>query len=243
MVTTAREWWIWSRLDHIGAWIPEHSDAAIAILAASLLISAALARQFKRGSVARRRTWTLHRGATLQNKHDLRDPLAQIDAVSRCAFERAPLLNREEARLLPLLEATVRDAGDGHRLMAQTSLGELIRPSGTQGTAADRRRGFAAINSKRLDFAIIDRFGYLVLAIEYQGSGHYQTESFMRDAVKREALRKAGVAMFEIPTRFDPDTIRASVTEALAPWTTNRGEPAPVLPRTAAAPGSRRHRP
>lgn len=146
-------------------------------------------------------------------------------------FEPVPLLNREEARLLPLLETTVREAGDGHRLMVQTSLGELIRPSQTQGTTEDRRRGFASINSKRLDFAIINRFGYLVLAIEYQGSGHFQTQSFMRDAVKREALRKTGIAMLEIPTRFTPDAVRASVLDIVG--TAALGEPGPQVSRRA----------
>lgn len=231
MVISADEWWSPSRLGLIGVWIDQNSDVVLCILAASFLIAAALSRTLRPGSRARRRTWTLLRTATLQDKHDSRDPLAQIDAVSRCAFESVPLLNREEARLLPLLETTVREAGDGHRLMVQTSLGELIRPSQTQGTTEDRRRGFASINSKRLDFAIINRFGYLVLAIEYQGSGHFQTQSFMRDAVKREALRKAGIAMLEIPTRFTPDAVRASVLDIVG--TAALGEPGPQVSRRA----------
>jgi hypothetical protein len=46
---------------------------------------------------------------------NMSDPLAQIEAVSKCSFERVRLLNKEEARLLPVLERIVRDVGRGHR--------------------------------------------------------------------------------------------------------------------------------
>ena len=35
-------------------------------------------------------------------------------------------------------------------------------------------------------------------AIEYQGHGHYQGTAAARDAVKKEALRKAGVRYIEV---------------------------------------------
>jgi hypothetical protein len=96
--------------------------------------------------------------------------------------------------------------------MSQVSLAEVIRPRDSRGTADERRRGHASINSKRLDFAVIDRRGLLVAAIEYQGSGHYQDRSFMRDAVKREALRKAGVPMVEVAADYQA----VAVTDRLA---------------------------
>ena len=123
----------------------------------------------------------------------MQDPKQQMEAVACAEFEITPLLNREEARLLPLLESCVRQVKSGHRVMAQTSLGEIIRPKHSGLTQDQQRAAYVSINSKRLDFAIFDRFGRLTIAIEYQGSGHYQAKSFMRDAVKREVLRKAGV--------------------------------------------------
>ena len=79
----------------------------------------------------------------------------------------------------------------------------------------DRDPAFRSINSKRLDFAIFDRSGRLVLAIEYQGSGHYHQKSFMRDAVKKEALRKAGVPLIEVPVHYNPNELTQSVLRAL----------------------------
>jgi hypothetical protein len=143
---------------------------------------------------------------------DLRD---QLDTVAEAEYERVRLLNREEAQLLYLLEDVVRALPGGFRLMAQTSLGEIVRPSRAIRSEDLRDRAFRAVNSKRLDFAIFDRGGYLVLAVEYQGSGHYQHRAFMRDAVKREVVRKAGAAWLEVVAEFDRLKVAAQVREIL----------------------------
>ena len=140
-----------------------------------------------------------------------------MEFVANAAFEKQRLLNKEEARLLPLIERTVSKLGQGHRVMAQTSLGELIRPKKGSADGETLKNAYSSINSKRLDFAIIDRAGYLVCAIEYQGSGHYHTGAFMRDAVKREALRKSGVNFLEIGTGYTPEKVEEGVLRALRP--------------------------
>jgi len=45
---------------------------------------------------------------------------------------------------------------------------------------------------------VIDASGKPKLAIEYHGSGHYQGNAEDRDAVKRLALKKAGIPLLEI---------------------------------------------
>ncbi|MCX7890285.1 MAG: DUF2726 domain-containing protein [Rhodobacteraceae bacterium] len=143
------------------------------------------------------------------------DPANQLHAVAAVGFQTVRILNREEAALLPVLEQAVRRVGRGHRVMAQTALGEVIRPVGDPGFQANQA-AYASINSKRLDFAIIDRFGFLKLAVEYQGGGHHMSpRSFMRDAVKREALRKAGVAWIEVLPSTPHSKIAAEVVEIL----------------------------
>jgi len=134
----------------------------------------------------------------------------QVRAVARSGFERRPLLNREEARVLPFLERAAREAGLGHRVMAQTSLGEVIRPVGGADPEA-----FAAINAKRLDFAIFDRQGLIACAVEYHGTGHFQGAARARDRVKREALRRAGVPLVEVYPDFEPAGLVREVREAL----------------------------
>lgn len=145
----------------------------------------------------------------------LRDPGQQMHAISQVDFETVPLLNRSEARLLPALEAAVRKRGDGHRLMAQTSLGEILRPKAAGLSDQQRDDAYFSINAKRLDFAVFNRFGYLVVAIEYQGHGHYHATSFMRDAVKREALRKAGVPFLELGAGITPEDAAAQLAACL----------------------------
>jgi len=147
---------------------------------------------------------------------DMSDTRNQLDAIGRVSFEPVRLLNREEYRLLPIFESVVSRLDSGHRVMAQTSLGEVIRPAPKSGYGRELRDAHASINSKRLDFAVFDRRGIIVCAIEYQGTGHHQNNAFMRDAVKREALRRAGVPFMEIPYNFDPAEVEAQFTRILS---------------------------
>lgn len=89
-------------------------------------------------------------------------PKLQLEAVRRVEFERCPLLNRSESAVLVVLEEVLRNLG-GHRLMAQTSLGEVIRPVPRSGTKIALEEARASINSKRLDFAVFEASGALVL--------------------------------------------------------------------------------
>jgi hypothetical protein len=161
----------------------------------------------------------------------MHDPANQMKAIAQVGFKTVPLLNRSEYKLLPLLESIARDLRSGHWVMAQTSLGEILKIS----TAPDdnlKSAAFASINAKRLDFAIFDRAGHIALAIEYQGQGHYQPSAFMRDAVKREALRKAGVPFLEVAAMFRPADVRAEVEKIL------NGDPAARPQPSAAATSS-----
>lgn len=150
-----------------------------------------------------------------QDRGARRDPAQQMHAIAGVGFATVPLLNRSEARLLPALERAVRDCDQGYRLMAQTSLGEIIRPvgEGISPEALDAAR--FSVNAKRLDFAVFNRWGHLVASIEYQGHGHYRAESFMRDAVKREALLKAGVPFLELPADITPAEAATRLSDVL----------------------------
>ncbi len=99
--------------------------------------------------------------------------------------------------------------------MAQTSLGELLRPHLKSGNKQDRDAAYASINSKRLDLAIIDRFGLLTVAVEVQGSGHYHKNTFIRDAVKREALRRAGIRLIEVTDDWTPEMLEQQIMPQL----------------------------
>ncbi|WP_158217891.1 DUF2726 domain-containing protein [Marinibacterium profundimaris] len=136
----------------------------------------------------------------------------QIAYVAAADFDRQRLLNHSEYRLLLQLESILPRVAPDHRLMAQVSLPEVIRPRGDASTR-EWKRAFHAINAKRLDFAVFDRGGYLACAIEFQGSGHYldAEKTFVRDAVKREALRRAGIPLIEIDPSFKAEDVEATL--------------------------------
>ena len=145
----------------------------------------------------------------------LGDPTAQMEFISKVDFKPRPLLNRSEYKILRILEEVSQDIRGGHRVMAQTSLGEVLAPQMASGSKAARDLAFRSINSKRLDFLVIDGYGMPVLAVEYQGHGHYNDRTFMHDAVKREAVRKAGIRFLEIPAEYDAKDLENEIRKAL----------------------------
>ena len=118
------------------------------------------------------------------------DAAEQLRCVMAAKFEKQPLLNKSEARVLVAAEKAAREVGEGWRVMAQVSLGEVLK--------SPEEAAYRAINSKRVDFLIIARNGEPLAAIEYQGGGHHQGTAAARDAVKKEALRRAGIEYIEV---------------------------------------------
>ncbi len=118
------------------------------------------------------------------------DAAEQLRCVMAATFAKRPLLNRSETRVLAAAERAVHEIDAGWRVMAQVSLGEIL--------ASPDEAAYRAINSKRVDMLIITGAGEPLAAIEYQGKGHHQGSAAARDAVKKEALRRAGIDYIEI---------------------------------------------
>ena len=116
-------------------------------------------------------------------------------------------MSTEEYYVFRATEEEARLVGGGLRVFAQTSLGEVI--------GSEDRRAHSAINSKRVDILVISAQGLPLVAIEYQGGGHYQTSAAARDAVKKEALRKAGVEYVEVAEKHSNEERRAIIRNAL----------------------------
>ena len=86
---------------------------------------------------------------------DLKDPKVQMEYIARVEFEPKRLLNKSEYGVLVILEAVTREINAGLRVMAQTSMGEVIRPKRGSASEDDCNLAFRSINSKRLDFVVI----------------------------------------------------------------------------------------
>lgn len=115
----------------------------------------------------------------------------QLATVCAASFTSRPLLNKSEAKVFEALDKAVIARNPTWQVMAQVSLGEFL--------ASPDKDAFLAVNSKRVDFALMDANCRVVHALEYQGSGHHTgTTAAARDAVKKEALRKAGIGYHEV---------------------------------------------
>lgn len=96
----------------------------------------------------------------------------------------------------------------------QVSLGQIIRTTAPMPWQADQ--AYRAINSKRCDLLIADRYGNPVAVLEYQGSGHnIGGTAERRDRVKRIALEKAGVRFVEIKDGTSQAEIQQTIRELL----------------------------
>lgn len=163
---------------------------------------AARARRAKRGGRAKVLPFRRRRPpSALPATSDPTDAVEQLRVVMGADFERRRLMSKSEAHVFYTAESAIRAQKLPWRVMAQVNLGEILW--------SPDARAFSAINSKRVDVLLIANTGEPIAAIEYQGSGHYQGSAPARDAVKKEALRRAGVRYFEMtPTHGAEDLAR-----------------------------------
>ncbi|MGB3712538.1 MAG: DUF2726 domain-containing protein [Erythrobacter sp.] len=127
-------------------------------------------------------------GKGLKRYNDAAD---QLRTVMNADFKSRPLLNQPEAKVFKALDEAVVERNPQWQVMAQVSLGEFL--------SSKSRKAFFSVNSKRVDFALMDENCEVIHALEYQGTGHHLSDNTAaRDAVKKEALRKAGIGYHEI---------------------------------------------
>lgn len=131
------------------------------------------------------------------------DPCDQLRIVMGASFEKRRILSKPEARILYAAEKAIASANLKWRVMAQVSLGEVL--------SSPDARAYSTINSKRVDLLIISSSGVPLAAIEYQGSGHYRGTAPARDAVKREALRRAGVGYIALTSEHNGDDLMREI--------------------------------
>jgi hypothetical protein len=124
---------------------------------------------------------------TTSNKVDAAD---QLKIVVNASFTSRPILNKGEARVFDELNRALRACNSTWQVMAQVSLGEILRSKDST--------AFSCVNAKRVDLLLVDETFLPRHAIEYQGKGHHQAAAAARDAVKKEALRRAGIGYHEV---------------------------------------------
>jgi len=149
-----------------------------------------------------------------------RDAADQLRIVMSADFTRQPLLNKSEARVFRELDRIVIACNPGWQVMAQVSLGEVLRCKDAD--------AYACINSKRVDLLLIDEDCQPRHAIEYQGGAHHQGSAAARDAVKKEALRRAGIGYHEVVSgHTTPSELRRLVEKLAGPMAERARNPGP----------------
>ncbi|MET4691109.1 DUF2726 domain-containing protein [Sinorhizobium fredii] len=118
------------------------------------------------------------------------DAADQLRIVMGSNFTIQPLLNKSEARVFKELDRSVVGCNPAWQVMAQVSLGEILRSRNVD--------AYRCINAKRVDLLLVDGNCQPRHAIEYQGGAHHQAAAAARDAVKKEALRRAGIGYYEV---------------------------------------------
>jgi hypothetical protein len=131
--------------------------------------------------------WPTSRDQFSTNQPDAAD---QLRIVMGAHFTIQPLLNKSESRVFKELDRIVIGCNPSWQVMAQVSLGEILRSKDAD--------AYRCINSKRVDLLLMDGDCQPRHAIEYQGGAHHQGTAAARDAVKKEALRRAGIGYHEV---------------------------------------------
>jgi hypothetical protein len=93
------------------------------------------------------------------------DAADQLRIVMHADFKPQSLLNKSEARLFKAVDKQVLEARPGWQVMAQVSLGEILK--------CEDKAAYACINSKRVDLLIVDDECRPFHVFEYQGGGHF----------------------------------------------------------------------
>jgi hypothetical protein len=121
----------------------------------------------------------------------------QLNEVLKYKFERQRLFNYTEEKIFNLLIEIIDNHAKGiYRINGQTSLGEILK--------CNDRVAYNAINSKRVDFLIIDTEHMPIAAIEANGTGHYQNNALERDEIKRAAIESAGIKYIALRKNENP---------------------------------------
>ena len=137
------------------------------------------------------------------------DSADQLRLVMEADFKARSLLNKSEARVFTELNRIVIARNPAWKVMAQVAVGEFV---GSSDLAA-----YACINSKRVDLLLVDQDCRARHALEYQGTGHHQGTAAARDAVKKEALRKAGIGYHEVVAGHTTPSELRRLVEKLVP--------------------------
>lgn len=161
----------------------------------------------------------------------------QLEDVNAISFSARPAMTPDEARMRVLVQAVLNDFGAGYMIMARTALGALIAP-GSEAVGPERAHAIAAIADKYLDFAIFDRAGRCILALDVTNGEPAIGNKALERAVVHSALGQAGLPMANLRTSDTPADVRSKIAGYLKPIAQGQPprRPSAVNPKSNKAP-------
>lgn len=136
----------------------------------------------------------------------------ELGAIKKSDFRTAPVLAGEDLGVLALIEDIVHDMDSGFRVLVNASLEKLVDLEGVRARRSATRLSMAGVVLK---FAVVDRFGRLVMAVEHMGEAPLNRQENISRTVVIEVLRKAGVWYLEIPAQYSASNARAQIKAVL----------------------------
>jgi hypothetical protein len=153
------------------------------------------------------------------------DGVDKLRQVSDARFLTKRLMSDNEAIVLGELEAIIADINEPWRVMAQVGLSQIIGSNSAEASIA--------IEGQQVALLIVGADRTPVAAVEYQPMGQIRSEDAVHDAVKREALRRSGIAYIEVRASDQPGDLRADLVALAA---RRRMVPMAVIEPEAAVP-------
>lgn len=140
----------------------------------------------------------------------------QFDALGQADLSARRVFNKSEQKIFTELRSALNTIDADVTVMGQVSMGAMIKTKSVEGMPQYLgRNAYRAINSKRVDFALVDAVGTVRLVVEFDGPSHAARANRARDSVKMEALKRAGIPALILDYREDTDARTARINAAL----------------------------
>ncbi|MCF6271938.1 MAG: hypothetical protein L3J37_01930 [Rhodobacteraceae bacterium] len=142
----------------------------------------------------------------------LKPQARQLGAIANTTFRTAPVLDRAGLGVLTLIEAVMQEVDAGFRVLMHVSLESLVDLEGAAAQSPAAQLSMVGIDLK---FAVVDRYGRLLLAIRHEGEAAPSRQGHINRTILIEILRKAGVWYLEIPQNYSYEDARAQILAVL----------------------------
>lgn len=136
----------------------------------------------------------------------------ELGAIKNAEFQIAPVLEGEDLGVLGLIEEVTSELEGGFRVLVNASLETMVDFEGLRARTSATRLSMAGVVLK---FAVVDRFGRLVMAVDHMNDSPLDRQENISRTVVIEVLRKAGVWYLEIPFHYSGANARAQIKAVL----------------------------